>query len=158
QTEPYTGVRPFARFWVHGGLAWLDGQKMSKSLGNMVFIREALKEHSADALRWYLLSFPYREDFHYQREDVIATEGKAAQLQEARRVPGGPEPALDASQARADFLAALDDDLDFPHALALLDGLAGDVLAAARAGRDVSAAQAALREMAGIIGFWAAQQ
>jgi L-cysteine:1D-myo-inositol 2-amino-2-deoxy-alpha-D-glucopyranoside ligase len=158
QTEPVTGVRPFVRFWMHGGLTWLDGQKMSKSLGNMVFIRDALKQHSADALRWYLLSFPYREDFHYERDEVIATEQQVARLREALRAKGGPEPALDPSEARAAFLAALDDDLQTPQALAQLDRLAGEVLAGAEAGRDVGAAQAALREMAGIIGFWAAQE
>ncbi len=158
QTEPVTGVRPFVRFWMHGGLTWLDGQKMSKSLGNMVFIRDALKEHNADALRWYLLSFPYREDFHYERTGVVAAEQQVARLREALRATGGPEPALDASGPRAAFLAALDDDLQTPQALAQIDLLVGEVIAAAATGRDVGAAQAALREMAGIIGFWAAEK
>ena len=156
QTEPYTGKEPFTRFWVHGGLLWLDGEKMSKSLGNMVFVRDALAEHSADALRWYLLSSPYREDLHYDRGGPAAAERHVAQLAEALGAAGGPEPALDASQARTAFLDALDDDLNTPLALALLSGLSSDVLAAAAAGRDVRAAQAALREMAGIMGLWAA--
>jgi L-cysteine:1D-myo-inositol 2-amino-2-deoxy-alpha-D-glucopyranoside ligase len=156
QIEAYSGRRPFVRFWMHGGLVWLDGEKMSKSLGNMVFVREALKEYSADALRWYLLLSPYRDDLHYERSGPAATERQVEWLREALHVRGGPEPALDASQARAAFLDALDDDLNTPLALALLGGLSSDVLAAARAGRDVRAAQAALREMAGIMGFWAA--
>jgi L-cysteine:1D-myo-inositol 2-amino-2-deoxy-alpha-D-glucopyranoside ligase len=157
QTEPVTGLHPFAHFWVHGGLAWLDGEKMSKSLGNMVFVRDVLRQQSADALRWYLLSFPYREDFNYERSGPAAMEANVERLRAALAATGGPEPALDASQARAAFLEALDDDLQTPLALALLSGLASDVLAAAAAGRDVRAAQAALREMAGILGFWAAQ-
>jgi L-cysteine:1D-myo-inositol 2-amino-2-deoxy-alpha-D-glucopyranoside ligase len=158
QTEPVTGKHPFVRFWVHGGLAWLDGEKMSKSLGNMVFVRDALKEHSADALRWYLLSFPYRDDFNYEREDVVATEAKAARLREALGARSGSGRELDPAQARAAFLAALDDDLQMPQALEQLDGLARAVLGAAEQSRDVRAAQAALREMAGIFGFWAAER
>jgi L-cysteine:1D-myo-inositol 2-amino-2-deoxy-alpha-D-glucopyranoside ligase len=158
QTEPVTGVRPFARFWVHGGLTWLDGEKMSKSLGNIVFVRDALKEHSADALRWYLLSYPYREDFYYDRDGVVAAEQNVARLRAALAAAGGPEPPLDASEARAAFLGALDDDLQIPVALAQLDRLASDVTAAASAARDVRAAQATLGEMAEIIGFWAADE
>jgi L-cysteine:1D-myo-inositol 2-amino-2-deoxy-alpha-D-glucopyranoside ligase len=157
QTEPYTGKVPFARFWVHGGLLWLDGEKMSKSLGNMVFVRDALAQYSADALRWYLLTSPYREDLHYDRGGPAAAESQVARLSQALAAASGPEPALDATQARAAFIDALDDDLNTPLALALLSGLSSDVLAAARVGRDVRAAQVALREMAGIMGFWAAE-
>jgi L-cysteine:1D-myo-inositol 2-amino-2-deoxy-alpha-D-glucopyranoside ligase len=81
---------------------------MSKSLGNMVFIRDALKEHSADALRWYLLLSPYRDDLHYEASGPAAAERQVEQLREALRAPGGPEPALDAAAARAAFLGALD--------------------------------------------------
>src|SRR6266545_3008959 len=156
QTESYTGKPPFVRFWVHGGMAFLGGEKMSKSLGNMVFIRDALKQHSADALRWYLLSSPYREDLHYDRAAPAAAEHSVARLRAALRAASGPEPALDASKARAAFLDALDDDLQTPLALALLGGLASDVLDAASAGRNVREAQTALREMAGVMGFWVA--
>jgi L-cysteine:1D-myo-inositol 2-amino-2-deoxy-alpha-D-glucopyranoside ligase len=157
QTEAYSGQHPFVHFWLHGGLVWLDGQKMSKSLGNMVFIRDALKQYSGDALRWYLLSAPYREDMHYERGGPSGTEHQIERLREALAAPSGPEPALDAAQARAEFLAALDDDLNMPLALALLGGLSSDVLAASAAGRDVRAAQATLRELAGIMGFRAAE-
>jgi L-cysteine:1D-myo-inositol 2-amino-2-deoxy-alpha-D-glucopyranoside ligase len=158
QTEAYSGHHPFARFWVHGGLLWLDGDKMSKSLGNMVFARDALKQYSADALRWYLLLTPYRDDMHYERTGPAATERQVERLREALAAPSGPEPALDAGSTRAAFLEALDDDLNTPLALALLSGLASDVLAASEAGRDIRAAQATLRELAGVIGFWAAEE
>lgn len=158
QTEPVTGQAPFARFWVHGGMVALDGKKMSKSLGNMAFIRDALKEHSADALRWYLLSFPYRDDFDYERKGVAATEGNVTKLRDALAARGGSAPAvIDHSEVRAAFFAALDDDLQTPLALALLHGLASDILAAAARDQDVRPAQVALREIACVIGFWAAE-
>jgi L-cysteine:1D-myo-inositol 2-amino-2-deoxy-alpha-D-glucopyranoside ligase len=158
QTEAATGERPFARFWVHGGLAWLDGNKMSKSLGNMVFIREALQQHPADAIRWYLLSFPYREDFDYVRADVRDAERKVERLSAALAALGGAGAGPDAAEAHAAFFAALGDDLDTPRALAQIEGLSAAILEAAPSGADVSAAQAALREMADVFGFWAAQR
>ncbi len=156
QTEHYTGKSPFVRFWVHGGMACLDGEKMSKSLGNIVFIRDALRDHSADALRWYLLSFPYREDFTYDRDQVRATEAKIARLGEALRAASGADSPLDPSPQWSAFLSALDSDLGSPAALEALDELAAAILAAGGQ-RNVAAAQDALRRMAGVVGFWAAE-
>lgn len=158
QTEPVTGKSPFVRFWVHGGMARLDGEKMSKSLGNMVFVRDALKEHTADALRHYLMSFRYRDDFDYVKANVIATEAKIAQLAAALRATSGNGPVFDPTDARTAFLAAMDDDLQTPQALAALDGLASDVVQAAAAGQNVAAAQAALRELTAAFGFWVGER
>ena len=156
QTEPATGKRPYVRFWVHGGLAWLDGQKMSKSLGNMVFIRDALKEHDADALRWYLLSTPYREDFHYSTEDVCYIDGKVTRMKNALTVASGSGSVLDLSVQRGYVLELMDDNLQFHVALGVIDIMGREILEAAQAGGDVRSAQAALREMAAMLGFRAA--
>jgi L-cysteine:1D-myo-inositol 2-amino-2-deoxy-alpha-D-glucopyranoside ligase len=153
QTEPVTGKRPFVQVWMHAGLVWLDGEKMSKSLGNLVFARDALRQHHPDALRWYLLSEHYREEFDYQRAAVRTYEELAAHLRRAVAAPGGRGSALDLSRAQADLAAAMDDDLHTPAVLALLHGMAGDTLAAAADGRDVRGAQATLRELAGMLGF-----
>lgn len=157
QTEPVTGKHPFVQFWVHGGMARFDGEKMSKSRGNMVFVRDALRDHTADALRWYLLTFPYREDFDYVPEEVVATEARVLQLRNALRVSGGDHDPLDPSELHARALAALNDDLQTARALEALDELARQTLQAAEQGRDVQAAQTALRELARIFGFWAAE-
>ncbi len=157
QTEAYSGKKPFVRFWMHGGMAFLGGEKMSKSLGNMVFIRQALTEHSADAIRWYLLSFPYRDDFHYEREGVLATEGQVERMYSALAAVGGGAPtSTDGSAERSAFFAALDDDLQSPAALAQIDALAQHILSDAAADCDVAAAQSALRTMAQVFGFKAA--
>ena len=157
QTEPITGKSPFVRFWVHGGMARLDGEKMSKSLGNMVFVRDALKEHSADAIRWYLLTFPYRADFDYVRADVVATEAKVERLASTLRAASGSGATLDVANERAAVVAALDDNLDTPRALIALDRLIDITLEGVAAGRDVAQAQATVRELAGAFGFWAAE-
>ena len=156
QTEPVTGKHPFVHFWVHTGMARLENEKMSKSLGNMVFIRDALREHTADAIRWYLLTFPYREDFDYVPDEVVATEEKVVQLRNALRITGGDGDPFDPNELRNQVLTALDDDLNTPQALQHFEELVGQTGGAAEEGRDVRAAQAALRELSHIFGFWAA--
>ena len=154
QTEAYSGKKPFVRFWMHGGMAYLGGEKMSKSLGNMVFIREALNQHSADALRWYLLSFPYRDDFHYDHAGVLAAEALVERMYSALSAAGGGAPAsTDGAPEQQAFFAALDADLQSPAALAQIEALAQRILGDAAADRDVAAAQSALRTMARVFGF-----
>ncbi len=157
QTEPYTNERPFVKFWVHGGFAWLDGQKMSKSLGNIVFIRDALKQYRSDTLRWYLLTFPYREDFHYSSEDVDYINIKVDRLEAALRAVGGNGQALDLNDQRTYIIELIDDNLQFHVALGVLDIMGRWILDAASSGQDIRTAQAQLHEMAAMLGFTAAQ-
>jgi L-cysteine:1D-myo-inositol 2-amino-2-deoxy-alpha-D-glucopyranoside ligase len=152
QTEPYTGKRPFTRFWVHGGLAWLNGQKMSKSLGNLIFIRDALQQYSANTIRWYLLTFPYREDFHYISEDVEFTNVKVQRMQAALAAESGSGNSLDLSNEHSQIIELLDDNLQFHIALGVMD-IMGRKILAAPAGSDVRDAQAQLREIADVLGF-----
>jgi L-cysteine:1D-myo-inositol 2-amino-2-deoxy-alpha-D-glucopyranoside ligase len=70
QAESAAGIHPFVRHWMHTAMVAMDGTKMSKSLGNMVFVRELLNEYSADAIRLYLLSHHYREDFEWDPSEL----------------------------------------------------------------------------------------
>lgn len=153
QTEPVTGKRPFAHFWLHTGLVWLDGEKMSKSLGNLIFVRDALREYAADTLRWYLLTENYREDFCYERRQVPQIAQKVQHVTAALRLPGGTDSPLDLTRSCTAFAAALDDDLDTPHALTILSSMASEIHAAAAAGRDLQRAQALLGELCAVVGF-----
>lgn len=153
QTEPVTGKRPFVQIWMHAGLVWLDGEKMSKSLGNLVFARDALREHGANALRWYLLSQHYREELDYRRAGVEQCGALMAQVQQACRTQGGTAHALDLHRAVADVTACMADDLNTPAALAILHVMALETLDAAAEGRAVQAASAAVREVATAMGF-----
>ncbi len=153
QTEPVTGKRPFVTTWMHAGLVWLDGEKMSKSLGNLVFARDALREHGADALRWYLMTQHYREDFDYNRTTVQSYGQLALQLRQAVAARGGQSSPLDLSVARDAFIAAMADDLNTPAALAILHTMVGETLNAAAEGRAVEGAAATVRELALLFGF-----
>lgn len=158
QTEPATGLRPFVQVWMHAGLVSLDGEKMSKSLGNLVFVRDALKEHSADTLRWYLLCKHYRQSFDYVREDVAAYAERVMNLGAALEAPGGATAPLDLAAERQAFDAALGDDLDTSRALEVVHRSANAIRAAAAEGRAVGPAQQTLRELAGVLGLQVGQR
>ncbi|MDP3063297.1 MAG: cysteine--tRNA ligase, partial [Chloroflexota bacterium] len=154
QSESYTHKRPFARFWVHNGLLQLGSEKMSKSLGNLVTLKDALSRHSSDALRLFFLSSYYRAPLTYTEEAVEAMERGAERLRTAlREAPASGGAPLDASQYRQRFLAALDDDLNTPQASAALFDLARETNRARDEGMDVSAAQQTLRELGGLLGL-----
>ncbi len=153
QSEAATGKKPFVRYWMHVGLVWLDGEKMSKSLGNLVFVRDALRQHHPDAIRWYLLSKHYREEFDYRRDALGRYEQYAADLRRALAINGGDHSPLDVGRGRADVIAAMNDDLDTPAALATLHTMASMIIDAAAEDRDVSAAQTMVRDLALMFGF-----
>jgi L-cysteine:1D-myo-inositol 2-amino-2-deoxy-alpha-D-glucopyranoside ligase len=111
QSELYTGEKPFARFWVHTGMVRLNGEKMSKSLGNLVLARDLLRQYSASAIRLYLLSFPYRQGWDFEEGAIARYEDLARRLRTHSRADGAHHSAEDP------FFAALDDDLNTPAAL-----------------------------------------
>jgi L-cysteine:1D-myo-inositol 2-amino-2-deoxy-alpha-D-glucopyranoside ligase len=122
QSEGATG-EPFVRHWMHVGLVRLDGTKMSKSLGNLVFVHDLLKEWEPGVIRLAILANHYREEWDW-RDELL---GEAAERLAAWRRSGSGEGGLDAVRG------ALDDDLDTPAAVAAVD-------AAVAAGNGVSTA------------------
>jgi L-cysteine:1D-myo-inositol 2-amino-2-deoxy-alpha-D-glucopyranoside ligase len=125
QSEKATRKRPFAEFWTHVAMVRMDGEKMSKSLGNMVFLKDLLRTYSADALRLYLLGHHYRQAWEWAPADLEVAAGIARRLVEAAREPDLPG---ERSAGREAFAAALTDDLNTPRALAILQTLKGETL------------------------------
>src|SRR3990172_1784076 len=82
QSESFTGKKPFVRYWMHNGLLRLGEEKMSKSLGNLITIREALKKYSADAIRIFVLSSYYRSPITFTEEAMEAAEKGADRLRQ----------------------------------------------------------------------------
>ena len=126
QSEAATG-EPFVRHWMHQAMVRMNGEKMSKSLGNLIFVSELRKEWEPEAIRLAVSAHHYRDSWEW-RDGLM---GEAAERLERWRAAGPGEGGL--SSARA----ALDDDLDTPAAVAAID-------AAAEAGRGVGAAAALL--------------
>ncbi|MCW5851681.1 MAG: class I tRNA ligase family protein, partial [Anaerolineae bacterium] len=152
QSEHYTGTE-FARFWVHCAMLRYQGEKMSKSLGNMVFARDLLKTVSADAIRLALLSHHYRDSWEYTDADLQRAVALAERLRLAGHAGGGSAGrslssvhTVGAQDYVTRFTAALDNDLDTPAALQVLDELAAEV----QSSRDSADA---LRQLAAVLGL-----
>jgi cysteinyl-tRNA synthetase len=154
QSESYSGA-PFVRYWVHNGLLQLGTEKMSKSLGNLITVREALERYGADALRLFVLSSYYRSPLTYSEEVLEAAQKGVQRLRQAfepvKRT--AREEAPDAGPYRKRFVEAMDDDFGTPQAVASLFDLARSINTWKEQGKDVSQAQGMLRELASILGL-----
>ena len=153
QTEAFTGAAPFAQYWLHNGLLQMGEEKMSKSLGNLVSIRDVVERHAADAFRLFVLTSHYRMPLTWTDDSVAASARAADRLVRAAWAVGGEGDVPDVSAFKERFFEAMDDDLNTPQALAALFDLARDINRAARADGDVGAASALLRELGGILGL-----
>ena len=154
QTEAFTGTAPFVQYWLHNGLLQLGEEKMSKSLGNLVSIREVVERHGADAFRLFVMTSHYRMPLTWTEESVAASARAADRLARAAWTEGsGPGQGPDTNAYQQRFFDAMDDDLNTPQALATLFDLARDINRAAGADGDVSEASALLRELGGILGL-----
>ncbi len=154
QSESYTGVTPFAKVWVHNGILNLDEEKMSKSVGNLVQVSDALERFSPDALRLYFLSSHYRSPLSYSDEGVAAMERALERLHTALRPsPDGRDSAPDPQPFEAQFTEAMDGDLNTPQAIAALFDLAHEINRAKDLGQQPAGAQQALRQLGGVLGL-----
>ena len=154
QSECFTGKKPFVNYWMHNGLLQMGAEKMSKSLGNLITIRQALEKYSADGLRLFILNSHYRNPLTYSAEAMDAAEKGAERLRQAASGTGkaGGE-KVDARLARQRFIEVMDDDFNTPQALAILFDLARDINRAAETGADAGEARHALKELAGVLGL-----
>ena len=155
---------PFARYWLHNGMLQLRGEKMSKSLGNMVTIDEFLADHEADAFRLLVLGSHYRKPLAFDDEVVEQAERGLERLRGGLRpavgdlATGSEVERLAAAQAiaRDQFNAAMDDDFNSAGALGHLFDLVKAINNARDAGvggETFVQAQAALLELAGVLGL-----
>jgi len=139
---------------------------MSKSLGNLVMVRDLLEQWSPDALRLYLADHHYRSAWSYSEADLKAAQARAERLRAAAGATAdSPEQdansasarkraqPIDASAARIAFDRAMDADLDAPGALKALEGLAARTLQATERDTSVDEARQVLRELASVLGL-----
>ncbi len=176
QSENATGKHPFVQIWMHNSMVYYQGEKMSKSLGNLVRVSELLRHYDPDAIRLVLLAHRYRDQWEYFDSDIDESVARLGRLLAAVSSQASanhasaaeafadviPEPGASpnadvssagktqtiAQTAREDFIAALDDDLNTPRALDVLDRLAAFATASGSAEQI-----ATLRELAGVLGL-----
>jgi L-cysteine:1D-myo-inositol 2-amino-2-deoxy-alpha-D-glucopyranoside ligase len=155
QSEHYSGVRPFVRYWFHIATVDLDGQKMSKSLGNMIFVHDLLKRYSPDAIRVYLLSHHYRTawDANNAESALQKSEARVQRWRAAMRLTGVTGQDLNPLPYQEMFSLAMDDDLNTVGALEQLDELADTIMAQVPMEHGIQSAQATLGVLAGVLGL-----
>jgi len=156
QSESFAGIKPFVKYWLHNGLVQLGEEKMSKSLGNLITIREALEKYSADAIRIFVLSSHYRSPLTYSEEALEAAERGVERLrQTVRGELGEKEPTgeMICETYRKRFIEAMDDDFNTPQALAALFDLAREINRLGDEGFDIRGGKELLRELAGVLGL-----
>ena len=165
QSECFTG-KPFARYWMHNGMLRLGGEKMSKSLGNIISIQDFLKEHSANSFRYLILNSAYRNPILFDK-DTLSQAEKAIDRMKSCLKPANPKTELKDEEAlkkfsekiasvKESFIANMDDDFNSAGALGSIFELVREI----NTMRDLGASQAQLdpaqdqiREFADVFGL-----
>jgi len=170
QSESFTG-KPFARYWMHNGMLQLSGEKMSKSLGNLVTIEEFLSKHEGDVMRMLVLTGNYRGPLAFTDEAIDSAEKGLERLMSGLRPASAAAGGLaaeaasalasQAEEAREAFMAAMDDDFNTAGALSHLFELTRAVNTARDSGAteaQLEPAQGTLRELSGVLGLRLAEK
>jgi cysteinyl-tRNA synthetase len=156
QSESFTEKIPFVRHWLHNGLMQQDKQKMSKSIGNLVCIKDALDRFGSDGFRLFILGSHYRSPLTYSEEALEASERGAERLRSAlvhHTDAGQGAIVLSAKPFEQRFVEAMDDDFSTPQAIAVLFELAKEINRGAEKGLNVTEAQHSLLKLADILGL-----
>ncbi len=110
-----------ARYWMHNGFVQIDGEKMSKSLGNSFFLKDALKVYDGEILRFYLLSSHYRANFNFNEEDLLASKKRLDKLYRLKKRIQTDKGSAVNKIFKKSLMNALNDDLNISQALAVVD-------------------------------------
>lgn len=145
---------PFVKAWMHNGFMRVDDEKMSKSIGNFITLRDLFRTHDPEAVRYFLLSSHYRAPINYSEDNLRQARAALDRLYTALR---GVKPArsVDEGEAEQRFRDAMDDDFNTPEAFAVLQSLARDLNTAKAAGRteEAQALSARLVRLGGVLGL-----
>jgi cysteinyl-tRNA synthetase len=127
QSEACYGVAPFVRYWLHAGFLTVNGEKMSKSLGNFITIPELLRKHNPKAFRFFIASLHYRSRIDYNEEAVQRAEKNLEKwnefiqnLKEIKNGNNNPEIKNLVGSAKENFVKWMNEDFNLPNAWAVL--------------------------------------
>ena len=125
QSRCESGVE-LAKYWMHNGFVQIDNQKMSKSLGNSFFLKDALKEFHPDALRYYLLSSHYRSNFNFSSLDLLQSKKRLDKIYRLKKRIDTTKSSKPNKEFEKAFIDALRDDLNISKALSIVDEMIND--------------------------------
>ncbi|MDB2562955.1 cysteine--tRNA ligase [Sulfurimonas sp.] len=112
-----------ANYWMHNGFVNINGEKMSKSLGNSFFLKDALKEYDGEVLRFYLLSTHYRSNFNFNTQDLATAKKRLDKIYRLQKRLFGLASNNDTTTFQEELLKALSDDMNVSSALALIEDM-----------------------------------
>ena len=110
-----------ANYWMHNGFVNINGEKMSKSLGNSFFLKDALKEYDGEVLRFYLLSTHYRSNFNFNTDDLATSKKRLDKIYRLQKRLFGLAKNTEQTKFKTNLLEALSDDMNVSSALALIE-------------------------------------
>ena len=110
-----------AKYWMHNGFVNIDGEKMSKSLGNSFFLKDVLKSYAGEVIRFYLMSAHYRANFNFNEEDLISSKKRLDKIYRLKKRVYGTEASEVNKSFYTNILSALNDDINTSKALSLMD-------------------------------------
>lgn len=112
-----------AAYWMHNGFVTINNEKMSKSLGNSFFLRDALKMYDGEILRYYLLGVHYRSNFNFNEEDLLNSKKRLDKIYRLKKRVFGTKSEFKKTSSQNELLNALNDDLNISNALAIIDDM-----------------------------------
>ncbi len=110
-----------ANYWMHNGFVNINGEKMSKSLGNSFFLKDALKKYDGEVLRFYLLSTHYRSNFNFNTQDLVICKKRLDKIYRLKKRLFGLTESSESTIFKKELLEALSDDMNISSALALIE-------------------------------------
>ena len=110
-----------AKYWMHNGFVQVDGEKMSKSLGNSFFLKDALKAYDGEILRFYLTSIHYRNDFNFNEIDLLQSKKRLDKLYRLKKRLVGSGISAANNEFKTALASSMQDDLNISVALSVID-------------------------------------
>ena len=120
QTRCKSG-QELAKYWMHNGFVTINGEKMSKSLGNSFFLKDALEVYDAELLRFYLISSHYRANFNFSEEDLLVSKKRLDKLYRLKKRVFEGKKSSTCKEFKKAILDALSEDLNISKALSIVD-------------------------------------
>ena len=121
QSRCSSNHQELAKYWMHNGFVNIDGEKMSKSLGNSFFLKDVLKSYSGEIIRFYLLTAHYKTDFNFNEEDLISSKKRLDKLYRLKKRVYGSSSSTVNKTLQEELLNSLNDDLNTSKAIASID-------------------------------------
>ncbi len=150
QSESATGKIPFAHFWLHTGTVKYKGEKMSKSLGNLVMTADLLKKYSPNAIRYVLLSHHYRDSWEFVEKELVTAEEKIALFKKTLTGVSGNASLRNKPNLR-ELESIFDDDLNSPKVLRYFETTAKYIIQ--NASKNMDTKKNALLALLSLFGF-----